>query len=131
MKRNSFRNLLRTLAGSGIIAACLCSCGPRHNTLTEAEIADGWQLLFDGKTLDQWKDFNGDSLTQPWHVVDGCIQAKGGGSDLRGYIVTKKQYENFHAPPEPRFARRQSAGRVELLAHRLRQRTCRALAQRS
>lgn len=53
MKRNSFRNLLRTLAGSGIIAACLCSCGPRHNTLTEAEIADGWQLLFDGKTLDQ------------------------------------------------------------------------------
>ena len=40
MKRNSFRNLLRTLAGSGIIAACLCSCGPRHNTLTEAEIAD-------------------------------------------------------------------------------------------
>lgn len=95
MKRNSFRNLLRTLAGSGIIAACLCSCGPRHNTLTEAEIADGWQLLFDGKTLDQWKDFNGDSLTQPWHVVDGCIQAKGGGSDLRGYIVTKKQYENF------------------------------------
>ena len=95
MKRNSFRNLLRTLAGSGIIAACLCSCGPRHNTLTEAEIADGWQLLFDGKTLDQWKDFNGDSLTQPWHVVDGCIQAAGDGSDLSGYIVTKKQYENF------------------------------------
>ena len=91
MKRNSFRNLLRTLAGSGIIAACLCSCGPRHNTLTEAEIADGWQLLFDGKTLDQWKDFNGDSLTQPWHVVDGCIQAAGDGSDLSGYIVTKKQ----------------------------------------
>lgn len=91
MKRNSFRNLLRTLAGSGIIAACLCSCGPRHNTLTEAQIAEGWQLLFDGKSLDQWKDFNGDSLTQPWHVVDGCIQAKGGGSDLRGYIVTKKQ----------------------------------------
>ena len=55
MKRNSFRNLLRTLAGSGIIAACLCSCGPRHNTLTEAEIADGWQLLFDGKTLDNGK----------------------------------------------------------------------------
>ena len=74
MKRNSFRNLLRTLAGSGIIAACLCSCGPRHNTLTEAEIADGWQLLFDGKTLDQWKDFNGDSLTQPWHPGRGRRQ---------------------------------------------------------
>ncbi len=70
-------------------------CSPRQNVLTDAEIADGWQLLFDGKTLDQWKDFNGDSLTQPWHVVDGCIQAYGSGSDLSGYIVTKKQYENF------------------------------------
>ena len=49
--------------------------------LTQAEIADGWQLLFDGKSLDQWKDFNGDSLTMPWHVVDGCIQAAGDGSD--------------------------------------------------
>jgi hypothetical protein len=63
--------------------------------LTEAEKIEGWQLLFDGKTLDGWKDFNGDSLTQPWHVVDGCIQAKGDGSDLSGYIVTEKQFENF------------------------------------
>ncbi|WP_419499943.1 family 16 glycoside hydrolase, partial [Alistipes shahii] len=69
------------------------SCGPRHNTLSESEIASGWELLFDGKSLDQWKDFNGDSLTMPWHVVDGCIQAAGDGSDLSGYIVTKKQYE--------------------------------------
>lgn len=71
------------------------SCTPSHNTLTEEEIADGWQLLFDGKTLDGWRDYNGDSLTQPWHVVDGCIQAKGNGDDHLGYIVTDKQYENF------------------------------------
>ena len=58
-----------------IAAAMLVSCGttPQTNTLTQAEIADGWELLFDGKTLAGWKDFNGDSLTQPWHVVDGCI----------------------------------------------------------
>ena len=63
--------------------------------LTPEEIADGWQLLFDGKTLNGWKDYNGTTLTQPWHVVDGCIQAKGDGSDASGYIVTDKQYENF------------------------------------
>ena len=95
MKSQLSRNLFRTLFGAGLLAASLCSCCPKHNTLTQAEIADGWQLLFDGKSLDQWKDFNGDSLTMPWHVVDGCIQAKGDGSDLSGYIVTKKQYENF------------------------------------
>ena len=95
MKSNPSRTLFRTLFATGLLAAGLCSCCPKHNTLTQAEIADGWQLLFDGKSLDQWKDFNGDSLTMPWHVVDGCIQAAGDGSDLSGYIVTKKQYENF------------------------------------
>ncbi len=35
-----------------------------------------------------------------------------------------------HAPARSRFAVRQPAGRVELVAHRLRQRPCRALAQR-
>ena len=75
-----------------LMASCI---GVKHNTLTEAEKADGWQLLFDGQTLDGWKDYNGETLTQPWHVVDGCIQANGDGSDLSGYIVTKKQYDNF------------------------------------
>lgn len=50
---------------------------------------------FRRKTLNGWKDYNGTTLTQPWHVVDGCIQAKGDGSDASGYIVTDKQYENF------------------------------------
>lgn len=95
MKRPTFGNLLGSLCGTALAVALITSCAPRQNTLTEKEIADGWELLFDGKSLDQWKDFNGDSLTQPWHVVDGCIQANGDGSDLSGYIVTRKQYENF------------------------------------
>ena len=69
--------------------------GQEPNTLTPEEVADGWVLLFDGQTLDGWKDYNGTTLTQPWHVVDGCIQAKGDGSDASGYIVTAKEYENF------------------------------------
>lgn len=67
----------------------------KHNTLTDKEIADGWQLLFDGETMNGWRDYNGTMLTEPWHVVDGCIQAKGDGSDGTGYIVTDKQFENF------------------------------------
>lgn len=67
----------------------------RHNTLTKAEIADGWQLLFDGKSLDQWRNFNSDGLTG-WQVANGTIQADGSGSDASGYIVTDRQFENFH-----------------------------------
>lgn len=75
----------------------LPSCKPkeRHNTLTEQEIADGWQLLFDGETLNGWRDYNNDSLTAPWFVEDGMIQAKGSGADEYGYIVTEKMYDNF------------------------------------
>lgn len=70
------------------------SCTP-PNTLTTEEAADGWVLLFDGKTMNGWRDYNDSVLTEPWHVVDGCIQAKGDGSDASGYIVSEKQYENF------------------------------------
>ena len=67
----------------------------KQNALTEEEIAGGWTLLFDGETLNGWKDYNKATLTNPWHVVNGCIQAKGNGSDEEGYIVTVKEYENF------------------------------------
>lgn len=72
-----------------------CTTTAENNVLTEKEKAEGWKLLFDGKTMNGWRDFNGEGLTQSWHVVDGCIQAKGDGSDASGYIVTDKQYENF------------------------------------
>ncbi|MDO5572216.1 MAG: DUF1080 domain-containing protein [Bacteroidales bacterium] len=82
----------------GLMTTCIVgffSCTEKQNTLTNEEIANGWQLLFDGQTMNGWRDYNGTELTQPWHVVDGCIQAKGDGSDALGYIVTDKEYENF------------------------------------
>lgn len=78
------------------VAFLFASCDhAKQNTLTEQEKADGWQLLFDGETLNGWRDYRGTALTGPWEVVDGAIQADGGGSDASGYIVTDKQYENF------------------------------------
>ena len=66
-----------------------------QNALTPQEQSEGWQLLFDGTTLNGWRDFNGVGLTGPWEVKDGCLYAEGGGSDSDGYIVTDKTYENF------------------------------------
>lgn len=97
MKIISKKRALKSMLVLNIAALALfTSCGAKEqNTLTKQETADGWELLFDGKTMNGWRDYNGTSLTQPWHVVDGCIQAKGDGSDANGYIVTDKQYENF------------------------------------
>ena len=88
-------NFCGSLIAAFLLTFSITSCNEKHNMLTEAEKAAGWKLLFDGETMNGWKDFNGTSLTQPWHVVDGCIQAKGTGSDSDGYIVTDKEYENF------------------------------------
>ena len=89
------RKLIYWIGVASAAAFVIASCAPKQNTLTSKEKAEGWQLLFDGTTLDGWRDYNGDALTGPWAVVDGTIQAEGEGSDENGYIVTDKEYTNF------------------------------------
>ena len=73
-------------------------CNQNDNKLSDQEVADGWSLLFDGKTLNGWRDFQGtDSITAPWKAERGTLTSLGKGSDSTGYIVTVKQYENFIA----------------------------------
>jgi hypothetical protein len=64
------------------------------NTLTEEEKAEGWMLLFDGKTTRGWKNFNEDTLTG-WAVEDECLVALGLGGDIGGDIVTEHEFGNF------------------------------------
>jgi len=66
-----------------------------HNVLTEAEKAAGWELLFDGKTLNGWRDYGRPEVTGPWVVEKGTLSALGQGCDLTGYIISEKQYESF------------------------------------
>ena len=70
LTKTYFRRKLAQACGLGLVLCAAAACAPQQNVLTKEEIADGWQLLFDGKTLDQWKDYNGEELTMPWHVVD-------------------------------------------------------------
>jgi hypothetical protein len=45
------------------------------NTLTSAEQAAGWRLLFDGTTLTGWRGLGYDSVpTVHWRVVNGAIE---------------------------------------------------------
>ncbi|MDR2969304.1 MAG: DUF1080 domain-containing protein [Tannerellaceae bacterium] len=78
-----------------IISMCYSCRFSQENSLTEREVAEGWLLLFDGESLEGWRDYNGTAITGPWKVADGSIQAEGLGSDENGYIVTDKMYENF------------------------------------
>lgn len=70
------------------------------NELTDKEKADGWELLFDGTTLNGWKRYNHDSIGPLWSVEDGAIKCDGKGltegtADIGGSLITIKQYGNF------------------------------------
>ena len=48
--------------------------GTAQNTLTAAEKAAGWRLLFDGKTFAGWRGLGLDSVPRAhWKIVDGSI----------------------------------------------------------
>lgn len=69
----------------------------KDNTLSQKEKAEGYQLLFDGKTLNGWKGFKNQS-TESWSVKNGTIHCRS-GSDNYGAITadlsTASQYEDF------------------------------------
>ena len=56
LSRSNLCSGLARTCGFALLLATGVSCASPQNVLTEAEAADGWELLFDGKTLDQWKD---------------------------------------------------------------------------
>jgi hypothetical protein len=63
------------------------------NTLTEAEKAGGWKLLFDGKSLSGWHNFKREGIRPGWQVKDGtmaCVDPHNAGD-----IVTKEKYGAF------------------------------------
>ena len=68
--------------------------GEEPNTITDAEKADGWKLLFDGKSTAGWLGLGGKPFPDKgWAVVDGALHhAKGGGG---GDIVTAEAFEDF------------------------------------
>ena len=64
---------------------------PENNTLTDAEKAAGWQLLFDGKSFDGWHKFKQEGMGPGWVIEDGAMAKKEGGGD----IVTSNKFSWF------------------------------------
>jgi hypothetical protein len=71
----------------------------KPNTLSQEEIDQGWVLLFDGKSTENWRGYNQESFpTKGWIINDGTLQVQGSGKGEAGGggdIITKKKYRNF------------------------------------
>lgn len=67
----------------------------QDNQLTDKEKKEGWQLLFDGVSMGQWRKPNMDSFpSKGWIVENGVLRIEGGGYS-GGDIITREQYDNF------------------------------------
>ena len=70
-----------------------------NNKLSEQEIAEGWELLWDGKTSDGWRGARLSGFPEKgWVIEDGILKvlkSDGGESTNGGDIVTVDRYRNF------------------------------------
>ena len=70
-----------------------------ENSLSDAERASGWKLLWDGKTTDGWRGAKLSNFPQKGWVIDNgvlkVLSSSGGEAINGGDIVTTKKYRNF------------------------------------
>ena len=69
------------LAGCQSMSSGASSAVAGPNELSAAERADGWRLLFDGRSFAGWRGLGYDSVpTAHWRIVDGSIQKIASGN---------------------------------------------------
>lgn len=72
------------------------------NALTEAEKNGGWELLFDGQSLDKWHTYGKGTLEPGWKIEDGALYLdtegtkNAEGKRENNNIITNESYGNFH-----------------------------------
>lgn len=61
------------------------------NTLTGAERAAGWRLLFDGGSTTGWRGFRQPDMPAGWRAIDGALTLDAAAGD----IITIDEFANF------------------------------------
>ncbi|MGB3467871.1 MAG: family 16 glycoside hydrolase, partial [Cyclobacteriaceae bacterium] len=66
------------------------------NTLTEKEKAEGWKLLFDGKSTEGIRNYGKQTLGSKWSAKSGTLHFAGSGAGEGGdIIITDKPYDDY------------------------------------
>ncbi len=88
----------------------------KNNTLSATEKKEGWQLLFDGSTLNGWHTYRkGDSVQPKWMVDNGTIHMDSSLKQYKGDLVTKEEYGNFDLKLEWKIAPSGNSGIIFLV----------------
>jgi hypothetical protein len=91
----------------GLIGANV-SAQEAHNTLTAAEKAGGWKLLFDGATLNGWREFKKTTVGPGWQVRDGVLTLV--DPDKADDIISADKFADFDLTFDWKIARNGNSG---------------------
>ncbi|MCU1320234.1 MAG: hypothetical protein JWP98_1752 [Edaphobacter sp.] len=87
---------------------------PTPNTLSKKEAAQGWKLLWDGKTTNGWRSTHAsDFPATGWEVKDGLLTVTDHGGEEggdAGDIITTRKYANFELTVDFRITRGANSG---------------------
>jgi hypothetical protein len=85
-----------------LVSLFMMSCVEKtgSNQLTKKEKAEGWQLLFDGKTTDGWRGYGKQTFPNGWMIMDETLMCQGSGRGEAGAkeggdIIYTKKFSNF------------------------------------
>lgn len=101
---------VRRLCASVVIGLLMLSChvcAGQFNQLSQQEKEEGFKLLFDGKSMDQWRNYRSETIQPQWQIADETmVLTEAGGRDL----ITKEQFGHFDLRLEYTLAEKGNSG---------------------
>jgi len=102
---NRHKPFRRALICLLVLAPCVAAGEP--NTLSKEEKKLGFRLLFDGRSMAQWRNIRSKTIRPQWQVADGAmvLTAKGGRD-----LITKDPFDCFDLRLEYTLAKEGNSG---------------------
>jgi len=95
------RKIISAVLISTMMLAAFPLFAQKANKLTRKEKKNGWELLFNGKNFDGWRQYNGTDMPANWEIEDGAMkvflgegknQGQGAGGDI---IFADQKFDDF------------------------------------
>ena len=83
----------------GLVTGCLLwsgTTGLSQNMLTDNEKQQGFELIFDGNSLEGWRGYQKEKVPGKWEVDDQAIHFNPKGKGEGGTIIYDREFSDFH-----------------------------------
>jgi hypothetical protein len=93
-----------------LLFAFSCNSKPNVNSLSKEEKEEGWDLLFDGQSLNGWHLYNKGQGASSWKVINNELYCDPVDKSENSDLVTDKEYENYELQLEWKISEKGNSG---------------------